>query len=98
MGFGVAGVLGAKAGRSTMSRIFIGLLPLLGIMLWPFAAHAQADGYPSRNVRLVVPYAAGGIADLLARRWRNISGLSWGNRSSWKIRLARAVILVPTRP
>ena len=50
-----------------MSRIFIGLLPLLGIMLWPFAAHAQADGYPSRSIRLVVPYAAGGIADLLAR-------------------------------
>ena len=50
-----------------MGRIVIRLLPLLGMLLWPFAAHAQANTYPSRNIRLVVPYAAGGIADVLAR-------------------------------
>jgi tripartite-type tricarboxylate transporter receptor subunit TctC len=50
-----------------MRRIFIHLLPLLGILLWPFAAGAQTAGFPSRSIRFVVPYSAGGIADLLAR-------------------------------
>ena len=31
------------------------------------SAWAQADGFPSRPLRLVIPYAAGGIADLLGR-------------------------------
>ena len=50
-----------------MYRIFIRLLPLLGMLLWPFAADAQTTAFPSRSIRIVVPYAAGGIADLLAR-------------------------------
>jgi tripartite-type tricarboxylate transporter receptor subunit TctC len=50
-----------------MRRIFIHLLPLLGLLLWPFAAGAQTEGFPSRSIRFVVPYSAGGIADLLAR-------------------------------
>lgn len=45
---------------------FARLLPLLALLLWPFAAQAQGN-YPSRSIRFVVPYAAGGIADLLAR-------------------------------
>jgi tripartite-type tricarboxylate transporter receptor subunit TctC len=49
-----------------MSRLPIRLV-LLGLLAWPLAAHAQTDAYPSRTIRLVVPYAAGGIADLLAR-------------------------------
>ena len=50
-----------------MRRTFIHLLPLLGILLWPFTAGAQTANYPSRSIRFVVPYSAGGIADLLAR-------------------------------
>ena len=42
-------------------------LPLLVSGLWPLSADAQAVNYPSRSIRFVVPYSAGGIADLLAR-------------------------------
>jgi tripartite-type tricarboxylate transporter receptor subunit TctC len=50
-----------------MRRIFVRLLPLLGLLLGTVAAAAQTANYPTRSIRIVVPYAAGGIADLLAR-------------------------------
>lgn len=42
------------------------------------AVHAEAQEYPSRAVRLVVPYAAGGTADLLARIMGQRLGDAWG--------------------
>jgi tripartite-type tricarboxylate transporter receptor subunit TctC len=39
-------------------------------------AHAQA--YPSKPIQLVVPFAAGGAADLLARMWGDFVGKSLG--------------------
>jgi len=39
----------------------------LGLLAASASAFAQAAAFPSRPIKLVVPYSAGGIADLLAR-------------------------------
>jgi tripartite-type tricarboxylate transporter receptor subunit TctC len=46
--------------------ILRGVLLAAAVAATAFAAHAQ-DGYPNRPVTLVVPYPAGGSADILAR-------------------------------
>jgi tripartite-type tricarboxylate transporter receptor subunit TctC len=50
--------------RPPMMRAML-WLSLAWLCSWP--AHAQTGDWPSRNIRLVVPYAAGGPADLVAR-------------------------------
>jgi tripartite-type tricarboxylate transporter receptor subunit TctC len=54
-----------KDRRQAMVRIWKGALAAW-VGMFALAALAQ-DGYPSRPLRLVVPYAAGGPADMLAR-------------------------------
>jgi tripartite-type tricarboxylate transporter receptor subunit TctC len=45
----------------TLRLVAFMLLPML--LAWP----ASAETYPSRNVRLIVPFGAGGPADVYAR-------------------------------
>jgi tripartite-type tricarboxylate transporter receptor subunit TctC len=62
-----------------MRRIAAGLMALaaLGIALAPGAGRAQ-DAFPSRLVRIVVPYPPGGGTDTLARLIADQLGRKWG--------------------
>jgi tripartite-type tricarboxylate transporter receptor subunit TctC len=43
-----------------------------------FAAGASAQGYPTKPIRIVVPYAAGGTSDILARQIGPELNKAWG--------------------
>lgn len=50
-----------------MRRWILGLLFALAALADVSPLFAQATGYPSRPIRLIVPYSPGGVADLLSR-------------------------------
>ena len=62
------GELRKKNGEATMKRI-IAAASLAALCCWsPQAPRlAQADDYPSRPIKLVLPQPAGGAVDLIAR-------------------------------
>lgn len=51
---------------------------LCGIVLMAIASLVQADNYPSRPIRLVVPFPPGGVADPVARMIGDKAGKSLG--------------------
>ena len=53
------------------------LLPLLALAAAVPLAHAQSD-YPSRPVRVIVPFPPGGAADTLARIYGQRMAEDWG--------------------
>ena len=48
-------------------RIFTAVPTLLALAAAALAGQAQASNYPQRAVKLIVPYAPGGSADIAAR-------------------------------
>lgn len=50
---------------SRRRAVLAGLATVAGASVWPLAALAQS--FPSRSLRIVVPFAAGGVGDLTAR-------------------------------
>lgn len=52
--------------------------PLAGVLAAVFAPAIQAQEFPSRPVRLVVPFAAGGIIDIMGRLMTPVLGKGLG--------------------
>src|SRR3546814_8385817 len=50
-----------------LAKIVGGVATLVAIALGSAAATAQEADYPTKSVRVIVPFAAGGTADLVAR-------------------------------
>ena len=55
--------------RSIKRRDFLGMAAVTIAAGWDRRAHAQAANWPDKPVRLIVPFAAGGGTDLVARPW-----------------------------
>ena len=72
------------------------LLAALALVAWPLtfaAAQGDAARYPSRPVEFVVPFAAGGSADVIARMVAQAVSQHWPQpivvqaRRDWRRRL-----------
>jgi tripartite-type tricarboxylate transporter receptor subunit TctC len=60
-------------------RALSAILALLSAMMLP-AGEASADTYPSHSVRLIVPFAAGGPTDVIARIVAQKLSEAWGQQ------------------
>jgi len=51
---------------------------LTAVLAWLFLSAGQAQTYPAKPVRIIVPYAAGGTSDILARQLGPKLSEAWG--------------------
>jgi tripartite-type tricarboxylate transporter receptor subunit TctC len=64
--------------RAVSSRRFGWTLPALALALGAMAGPAQAQDYPARTVKIVVPFPAGGTADVMPRIIADWLSRKWG--------------------
>ncbi len=78
-----------------MSRLVLSLA-LMALSDWLLAIGAQAQNYPARSVTVVVPFAAGGPADITGRIAADIFSRGIWASSSWS-RMSAAPAARPAR-
>jgi len=64
----------ARAGMNCLSKLCGGAVVVIAFAAMPVAA----DDYPSRSVRIVVPFQAGGTADAIPRLIGDSLSRKWG--------------------
>jgi tripartite-type tricarboxylate transporter receptor subunit TctC len=64
--------------RAALSRRFGWMLPALVLALGALAVPARAQDYPTRTVKIVVPFPAGGTADVMPRIIADWLSRNWG--------------------
>jgi tripartite-type tricarboxylate transporter receptor subunit TctC len=64
--------------RAALSRRFGWTLPALALALGAIAVPAQAQDFPTRTVKIVVPFPAGGTADVMPRIIADWLSRHWG--------------------
>ena len=65
----------ARMDRPTLARLAFGVAAACSMALSPLAAKAE---YPDKPIRMVIPFAAGGTTDLLARAIGQHLAQAWG--------------------